>query len=266
MASWQNRLLAGVAAMGLMLASGQLTAGVTEGNGAEANGQAEDDIFTLRPFRAVYRVSAGVLSGSLTLELEHRTGEDWVLTSVATTRGVARLFRRGELLERSVFRFTETGIKPMEYFRDDGISGPERNASLIFSHADGRVYGTDREHEVDLPMNGEVIDRLAMQIRLMHDLTRGLRPDEYAVIDRGEIREMDISYAGDERVEIGEHTFDTLRLDHQSRNSSRNTRLWTSVEHEFLPVRIEQQRRGSTEWLGVLQEVRWAETAETGQQ
>lgn len=272
MQSWQNMTLAGLAALGLAITSAGAraaapadapTAAADEAPvaAAQATDGAEpaEEIFTLRPFRAIYRVSAGVLSGSLTLELEHRTGEDWVLTSVATTRGVARLFRRGDLVERSVFRFTPDGIKPMEYVRDDGISGPDRNAALIFSHEDGRVFGTDREYEVDLPMNAEVIDRLSMQVRLMHDLTRGLRPDEYAVIDRGEIREMDIRYAGDERIEIGEHAFDTLRLDHQSRNSSRNTRLWTSVEHEFLPVRIEQQRRGSTEWLGVLQEVRWGE-------
>lgn len=280
MQSWQNVILAGFTAIGLALTPPPGALATTPAGGpsaaadeppatvSQATGGAEpmEEIFTLRPFRAVYRVSAGVLSGSLTLELEHRAGEDWVLTSVATTRGVARLFRRGDLVERSVLRFTPDGIKPMEYVRDDGISGPDRNATLRFSHEDGRVLGTDREYEVDLPINGEVIDRLSMQVRLMHDLTQGLRPDEYAVIDRGEIREMDIRYAGDERIEIGEHAFDTLRLDHQSRNSSRSTRLWTSVEHEFLPVRIEQQRHGSTEWLGVLREVRWGKTAETGQQ
>ena len=217
------------------------------------------EVITLRPFRASYRVSAGVLSGNLVLELEHRTGEDWVLTSVATTRGVARIFRRGELVERTVLRFTDEGVMPMEYHRDDGISGPDRNAALIFSYADGRVFGSDREHTVDLPLDGGVIDRLSMQVRLMRDLTAGLRPEEYAVVDRGEIREMDITYADSERIEAADQQLDTLRLDHQSRNSSRSTRLWVATEFNYLPVRIEQKRHGNTEWLATLQDVTWGD-------
>lgn len=226
---------------------------------AEPTEAGANQIVTLQPFRATYRVSAGVLSGNLVLSLEHRTGEDWVLTSVATTRGVARLFRRGELVERTVLRFTPEGILPMEYHRDDGISGPDRNAALIFSHADGRVYGSDREHTVDLPLDGGVIDRLSMQVRLMRDLTAGLRPEEYSVVDRGEIREMDISYADVERIEAANQQLDTLRLDHQSRNSSRSTRLWVAEDFNYLPVRIEQKRRGETQWLAILQEVTWDE-------
>ncbi len=226
---------------------------------AESTGSSNGEIVTLRPFRATYRVTAGVLSGNLVLSLEHRTGEDWVLTSVATTRGVARMFRRGELVERTVLRFTDDGVMPMEYHRDDGISGPERNAALIFSHADGRVFGSDREHTVDLPLEGGVIDRLSMQVRLMRDLTAGLRPEEYAVVDRGEIREMDISYADIERIEAANTRLDTLQIDHQSRNSSRSTRLWVAKDFDYLPVRIEQKRHGSTEWLGTLQDISWGE-------
>ncbi|MCC5869849.1 MAG: DUF3108 domain-containing protein [Gammaproteobacteria bacterium] len=226
---------------------------------AKPTESSNSEIVTVRPFRATYRVSAGVLSGHLVLSLEHRTGQDWVLTSVATTRGVARIFRRGELVERTVLRFTEEGVIPMEYHRDDGISGPDRNAALIFSHTDGRVYGSDREHTVDLPLDGGVIDRLSMQVRLMRDLTAGLRPEEYAVVDRGEIREMDIGYADVERIEAANRQFDTLRIDHQSRNSSRSTRLWVAKEYDYLPVRIEQKRHGNTEWLGSLQEVSWGE-------
>lgn len=226
---------------------------------AAQEAEAAAEVFSLRPFRAVYRVSAGILSGTFTLELEHRTGEDWVLTSTATTRGVARMLRRGDLVERSVLRFTADGVKPMEYVREDNISGPERNAALIFAHDAGRVFGTDYEQPVDLPMNGEVIDRLSMQVRLMRDLSLGLRPEEYFVVDRGDIREMDIAYAGTERIEIGDRRYEALRLDHQRRGSSRSTRLWTALEYDFLPIRIEQKRRGSTEWLGVLQEVSWGE-------
>jgi hypothetical protein len=228
---------------------------------ASADTAEAGEILMLRPFRAVYRVSAGVLSGSLTLELEHVEGTQWQVTSVATTRGMARLFRRGDIIERSTLQFTANGVRPLEYTREDGISGADRDATLTFAHDDGRVRGSDREHAVDLPLNGEVIDRLSMQVLLMRDLTDGLRPEEYQVIDRGEIREMDVSYADHERISVSNRSYETLRLDHQSRNSNRSTRLWTAVDHQFLPVRIEQKRKGSTEWQAELQEVQWGEPA-----
>ncbi len=223
----------------------------------DADGQGADN--GLKPFRATYRVSYGVLSGELTLELEHRMGDDWMLTSTATTRGVARVFRRGELVERTLLRADENGIRPMEYNRTDGISGPERNASLMFMHEEDRVVGSDREDEVDLSMNGELSDRLSMQVRLMFDLLNGERPESYQVIDRAEIRKLSITYAGDEQVRAAGSDYDSLRIEHQSENSSRSTRLWLAREERFLPVRIEQLRRGSTEWTGELREVTWGE-------
>lgn len=220
-------------------------------NGAEG--------FEPRPFVAHYQVRYGVLSGELTLQLEHHRGEDWIMTSVATTRGVARVFRRGNLVERTMLRFTENGVEPLEYNREDGISGPDRNASLMFVHEEGRVVGMDREDEVDLPLNGDLHDRLSIQLQLMHDLSDGLRREQYQVIDRAEMRRMTVKYADTETITVDDRQFDTLALDHQSENSSRTTRLWCALEYGFLPVRIQQTRRGSVEWTGTLQSIEWGD-------
>lgn len=226
---------------------------------------AEQEEFQLRPFTAVYEGRYGVLSGSLTLSLEHVAGDEWVLTSTLSprglARGLARLLGRRSLEERTRLRVTEDGILPLTYRRTDGISGPDRDASLLFLYAEGRLVGTDRDEEVDLPLEGgEALDRLSVQLQLMHDLTLGERREEYWIVDRAELREMDVIYVeGVHTVRAAGREFETLALDHRSRSSNRSTRLWCASEYQYLPVRIEQTRGGSVEWSGVLSEVRWGE-------
>lgn len=246
--------LLGTLALGVPAVDGEYSATSADNEASPAGG--------LKPFRATYRVSYGVLSGELVLELEHRMGDEWMLTSTATTRGVARVFRRGELVERTLLRADDNGIRPMEYNREDGISGPDRNASLLFLYEDDRVIGSDREESVDLAMNGDLSDRLSMQVRLMFDLLNGERPESYQVIDRAEIRRLSITYTGDEQVRAAGSEYEALLIEHQSENSSRSTRLWLARDERFLPVRIEQLRRGSTKWTGELRDLTWGDAPE----
>lgn len=204
----------------------------------------------LQPFVAEYEVSASIARGTLTLRLEQQETA-WVFTSSAQPTGLLRLFKRGSLDERAELRWTEAGVDPLIYLRDDDISGPEKDATLHFVDKDDdshRIKGNDRDETLDLVADRETLDRLSMQLQLMYELKTEQRPAGFTVIDKGRPKEIEVTYGDFETITVGEREIRALRLVHRSKNSSRSTVLWCAPEWDYLPVRIEQTKDGETNY------------------
>jgi hypothetical protein len=202
------------------------------------------------PFVAEYEVAASIARGTLTLTLEERETA-WVFTSTAQPTGLLRLFKRGSLDERAELRWTDGGVDPLIYLRDDDISGPEKDATLHFidkSAESHRIQGNDRDKTLDLVADRETLDRLSMQLQLMYELKSDRRPTAFTVIDKGRQKEIEITYGQFETVTVGDREIEALRLVHRSKNSSRSTVLWCAPEWDYLPVRIEQTKDGETNY------------------
>ncbi len=195
------------------------------------------------PHSAEYDVRISVLGGKLSTRLA-TTETGYAAHHVIRPTGMSRVVTRGKIDEYSEFRVTDAGIVPDTYRSHDQITSDKVKADLAFDWdaftAEGIVNGEDFLFEM-----GEFAhDRVSIQYQLMRDLKYDETSDSYRLFDIDEMKTLNIKMIGEKQVEVDAGTFNAIGIQHQRAGSSRVTTLWCVAELDYLPVVIEQHRKG----------------------
>ncbi len=200
-----------------------------------------DTVFA--PHSAEYDVRISVLGGKLNTRLA-TTEAGYAAHHVVRPKGLSRMIARGTIDEYSEFRVTEDGIVPDTYRSNDEITSDKVKADLSFDWeaftAEGIVNGQDFLFEM-----GELAhDRVSIQYQLMRDLKYDETSNSYQLFDIDEMKTLNIRLVGEKQVKVDAGTFNAVGIQHQRVGSSRVTTLWCVAELDYLPVVIEQHRKG----------------------
>lgn len=200
-----------------------------------------------------YAVSwKGIGLGDATITLKATGSDCYQYDSLTRPIGLVRMFY-GSPHETSDFCVSGGRIMPRRFVfanpkDDDG------GFTLEFDAKAGKVRdgkGTVR----DIPANAQ--DRFAIQqaVRLwvLAHLQSEPRAEtvEFASVDNSKIRIYRFAITGRESIEVPAGRFDTVlvqRID----NPERTSKFWLAPEHDYMPVKVEQFRRGSSELRMVL--------------
>lgn len=196
----------------------------------------------LTPHRAEYKVRISVLSGQLNTELR-KTDNAYVATHVVKPTGVSRVLARGRMKVSSEFIQAEDSIRPVAYHAVDTI-GDDPEAHITFDWEANQATGTVGDEDVVLQLDGLAHDTVSIQYALMLDLINERPNASYVLFDVDEMRAADIRNVGTKTVKTRAGKFDVVGIQHQKVGSSRTTTLWCARELDYLPVIIEQHRKG----------------------
>ncbi len=196
----------------------------------------------LTPHEAEYKVQISIAGGKLRTRL---TESDGVFTAnhVIKPTGIARIAGGGRIDETSAFRLVDNDIVPVEYRSVDELSSDKSRANVLFTDS-GRIQGTVNGEAVDWEMPDDTYDRVAIQYRLMLALAQGDNGTAYTMYDVDEFKDLEIRFLGEKEVKTRAGTFKATGVQHQRKGSSRVTTLWCVEELDYLPVLIEQHRKG----------------------
>ena len=78
----------------------------------------------------------------------------------------------------------------------------------------------------------------------MYDLMTGGPSKTYILFDVDRLKTLNVSTIGEKEVKVPAGRFTALGIQHQAEGSSRITTLWCVEELDYLPVIIEQHRKG----------------------
>lgn len=198
---------------------------------------------SLTPHFATYKVRISVLGGQLDTELR-RTANGYEATHVIKPTGMSRMFARGTLEETSTFDSAPTGVKPREYASRDTLSRDKTNVQVSFDWDTGEARGTVNDTEVVSIIEGLAHDRVSIQYEVMHDLLNNAASDQYTMFEIDRLRPVSVRKIGEKRVDVPAGEFDVIGIRHQAEGSKRVTTLWCARELGYLPVVIEQHRKG----------------------
>ena len=219
------------AAVGLAAALFLLTSGLSSATPA------------LTPHTAEYKVRISVLGGKLQTRFA-RTEDGYEALSVIRATGLSRMLARGSIEEFSRFAKIGDTLRPMEYRSNDSISKDGQVVDFDFDWDAARVHGTIDGAEYETDLYGVVHDRVSLQYGLMYDLLNGVQRDKYFLQDADELKILSITNVGEKEVKVPFGRFTAVGIQHQAENSSRVTTLWCVAELGYLPVVIEQHRKG----------------------
>jgi len=197
----------------------------------------------LTPHAAEYKVRISVVGGRLLTELS-QSDAGYVAKHDLAATGLSRLVARGSVIEVAEFSAGESGVIPVSYQSDDTLDRDEVHARVRFDWDANEASGTLNDAELVTALEGLTHDRISIQYALMHDLLNGRLDSEYRMFEVDKLKTINVRTIGSKEVKVPAGRFTAVGIQHQSSGSSRVTTFWCVEELGFLPVVIEQHRKG----------------------
>ena len=207
------------------------------------------DAADLTPHTAEYKVRISLLSGRLNTELRE-TPDGYVATHVVKPTGLAKMLG-GNINVRSEFTTAADGVRPVA-FREIDTIGKKPETTIRFDWTTNRASGTVGEDAVDLQLDGLSHDNVSIQYELMYDLLNGKPDDTYVLFDVDKMRVANVRNVGTKSIKTKAGSYEAVGIQHQKQGSSRVTTLWCAPELGYLPVVIEQHRKGKLNFQATL--------------
>jgi hypothetical protein len=86
----------------------------------------------------------------------------------------------------------------------------------------------------------------------MSDLMTGKTSKNYVLFDVDELKTIEVRSIGNRTVKVPAGEYEAIGLEHQAVGSKRITTMWCVPELDYLPVIIEQHRKGDLKMRAVL--------------
>jgi hypothetical protein len=207
-----------------------------------------------RPFVATYAVTFRGLSGG-TLRMELRPDAQpghYIFETHANPSALARFFISRDAVERSVLEATADGMRPLSWFADDARSSEDGDGKLQFDWAAQRITGEAKGKPVELSTEPGLQDRMSIQVGVMSALMQGKEPGTIAMVNDDSIKHYTYTRAGTAALDTKLGKVDTVIYESTRPNSNRLSRVWHAPSLDYLPVRLEQVRKGNVETVMTL--------------
>ncbi len=204
----------------------------------------------LAPHTAQYKVKISVISGRLSTELR-TTKDGYVANHVIKPSGLSRLLFRGTMDVTSEFASASDGVKPIAFRSVDTIR-KDPDVNIRFNWDTNEATGTVGADEILLQLDGIAHDSVSIQYELMHDLINGGADEQYTLFDVDKMKIANVRNIGLKKIKVKAGRFEALGIQHQAVGSSRVTTLWCVEELGYLPVIIEQHRKGKLKFRASL--------------
>lgn len=205
----------------------------------------------LEPFSASYAIVwKGISAGTSELQLERQTDGRFLYSSRSTARGMFRMVFSEDVTQTSLLELTEQGPRPLRYRGDDGTPKTEKDISLDFDWAAGRVTGTAENKPVEMELSPGVQDAMSIQLALIRELRAGGKPMSYKLADKDQIKTYEYTHEGTAKIKTALGELDTIIYrSHRADSSRRIIRMWHAPSLGFIPVQAERVKDGKREWL-----------------
>lgn len=153
-----------------------------------------------------------------------------------------------ELTETSRLHQAEDQSWKLEKFSQQRAADKTRyqTFSITTDNDTLRAQGEYNGKPFSLNPQPPVWDRSSVQLALTCDLLAENKPHpayDYTVIDNGSITKYHFEYRGQENIRIADKKFDALKFERIS--GERSTLFWLAPTLSYMPVRMEQYKKGS---------------------
>jgi hypothetical protein len=207
-------------------------------------------------FVASYSIRFGAFKGEVDMELSLQdSAGEYLFRIESRARGLARLVQPGTATEESRFLIEDGAITPLEYHLDGGRKSAHDNSDVVFDWQELVAYSTYEDEATTLQLTPDVRDRLSTDIFLMMQLAAGSPPAEFKIAEKNAVRNYEFNRLGEETIATPAGEFQTVKYLRHRVGSSRSTRIWYAIDKNYLPVRIEQLKRGEISIVSVAESI-----------
>lgn len=199
----------------------------------------------LSPYKAVYEVNRGsIMLGDTTFTLSKLEDGCFLLENVAEPKGIAAMFV-GKMTESSHFCIVDGQIRPQKYSIEKENGDEDDNYTLKFDWGN-QLVRTDKNAPRELPADG--LDRSVMEIAMRRLLVKAGKdlpttPFIFLMVEDDEIQPYRFQITGTEKIATPVGRFDAVKVE-RINAGKRQFRLWLARDLDYLPVKVERQKKG----------------------
>lgn len=198
---------------------------------------------SIEPYTAHYQIKIGILKGTLVTTLvENDSGFN--ATSVIRAKSGLGRFAEKTITEHAEFMIENRQIRPMRYSSADELSSRPKKLSFLFDRDAGVVSGTVNDVHYEYPLDDDLYDRVTILYRVIGDIRSGLNATEYRLMDGRKTKELTVAHLPSTLVTTPYGKFEVVGIEHDDTRRERRTVVWCAAELDYLPVVIEQYRKG----------------------
>lgn len=191
------------------------------------------------PFKAEYSLhSKGLEVAHIERVFRPLADGTYIYESNSHTVGMLALFRDDRITERSHWRLTDDGFRPLEYRYKHRGSKKNRDVHIEFDWADKKVRMQVNDNHWQMALEPETLDKMLYQLAVMRDLQLGLDSFNYRVADGGRMKSYNFETFGNESVQTPYGDFQTLKVERFREDRERETILWCAKKLDYLPVKV----------------------------
>ena len=191
-------------------------------------------------YEAVYSVKLMQADGTLRAKLKNNNGT-YSYTLKTEPTGFWKLIANGSINESSQFEIIDGEIKSINYRLNDTIRRNPRESVVDFDWSKKTIQGFYKDRVIDFNLEKRTLTRILLQIEIMHQKQRNNLKDSYLIIDKDEIKEIDIASTNSgKKISVPFGSYEVVEVSHQSKNSSRINTFWLAPGLDFIPIKLEQ--------------------------
>lgn len=202
-------------------------------------------------FDATYSIekySSTVAEMKLTLR---STNDNITYESHTKARGMLALFSDERVDEISQLQWNEklehACLQNYQFTRKNKSKKNQQFSLNWDEHNNTIAQGIYAGQTFSLKESSLVWDRLSVQLALAADLKSGnvtRKKYSYNIIDKGKVSQYHFEYLKDEIMRINGKQYNAIKIKRAHTSGNRTTYLWLARELDFLPVKIDQYRKG----------------------
>ena len=191
-------------------------------------------------YEAVYSVKLLQADGTLRAKLENNNGI-YTYTLKTEPTGFWKLIANGSINESSEFEIIDGEIRSINYRLNDTIRRNPRESVVDFDWSKKTIQGFYKDRVIDFNLEKRTLTRILLQIEIMHQKQRNNLKDSYLIIDKDEIKEIDITSTNSgKKISVPFGSYEVVEVSHRSKNSNRINTFWLAPDLDFIPVKLEQ--------------------------
>ena len=191
-------------------------------------------------YEAVYSVKLMQADGTLRAKLENNN-ETYTYSLRTEPTGFWKLIANGSINESSQFEIIDGEIKSINYRLNDTIRRNPRESVVDFDWSKKKIQGFYKDRMIDFNIERHILTRILLQIEIMHQKQRNNLKDSYLIIDKDEIKEIEITSSNSgKKISVPFGSYEVVEVSHRSKNSNRINTFWLAPDLDFIPVKLEQ--------------------------
>lgn len=210
----------------------------------------------LPSFEASYRIERSIFDiGRIQLRFHTSPSSHYVYESITEVAGFIAWFRDDRVVEISRGFMDVNGIHPDYYhFERSGGKG-DKQTEVSFDWISGQVKNTVNGRSWKMTVPPGTLDKLVVQIAMMHNLQKTEQDQQFSVADGGKLKDFRIRIQGRETLVLPAGRFATLKVEKTPEYGNRRTYLWLAPALGYLPVQVMRIEADGARYTSVLERV-----------